>query len=216
MIPDTLPPYRHISSTPVSTTEASSILETYLKNSERHAHLHPDALITPSGVNFSVNGGIAGGVVLHNLRRVAEGLRGVYLEREPTPEPEDELQSSPPVFSNGKPSSRKRPQQNGENGEDWQNMSEYERDEAGVEVGEIGPRSTFVAAGKEAEADAQIEVHDNAGHVLGVNGIGTNGLKRSAEDQDRRIDKEARKRAKKERDQQHKKEKEKKKARKEA
>ena len=89
MGPEALPPYRHLSSNPITAEHASSIVATYLANSESHAHLHPDALITPTGVQFSSHGGSTGGVVLHNLRRVAAGLRGEHLDPEPSPEPEE-------------------------------------------------------------------------------------------------------------------------------
>lgn len=84
------PPARHIRSTAIDQHAASVMLDTYLRNSESHPHLHPDAIITPSGVTASSIGGSHGGVVMHNLRRVAAGLRGDYLEPEATPEPEEQ------------------------------------------------------------------------------------------------------------------------------
>ncbi|KAI0583120.1 hypothetical protein TUN199_03155 [Pyrenophora tritici-repentis] len=74
------PPVRHVSSTPMSSTSASAMLDKYLKNSEIHAHLHPDAMITPRGVTFNAQGGALGNPLMHHLRRVAAGLHGEHLE----------------------------------------------------------------------------------------------------------------------------------------
>ncbi|PSN65628.1 hypothetical protein BS50DRAFT_63433 [Corynespora cassiicola Philippines] len=152
MVPDTLPPHRHLSSTPISLSAASSLLETYLANSESHPHLHPDALITPTGVTFSSHGGPTGGVVMHNLRRVAAGLRGEFLEPEATPEPEEgEAGADDEEGGSGKKGKKgkKGKTVDVEADPDWQNMSEYERDEGHVEVGEVGDRVAFVGEGGE-------------------------------------------------------------------
>ncbi|KAF2749453.1 hypothetical protein M011DRAFT_398331 [Sporormia fimetaria CBS 119925] len=187
MNPESLPPYRPISSTPISTTQASEILTTYISNSEAHAHLHPDALITPSGVVFSSHGGPTGGVIMHNLRRVAAGLRGEYLEPEASPEPEERRfgGSNKTVFNEeGVNTEAEQSAQEG-----WQDKAEFEREEGVVEVGEIGDRSNFVGSGGDAPA------------------VRATGQKRSLLD-----DKEARKKAKKERNKEFKKQKEMKKA----
>ncbi|EFQ91004.1 hypothetical protein CFE70_008348 [Pyrenophora teres f. teres 0-1] len=74
------PPVRHVSSTSMSRTSASAMLDKYLRNSETHAHLHPDAMITPQGVTFNAQGGALGNPLMHHLRRVAAGLHGEHLE----------------------------------------------------------------------------------------------------------------------------------------
>jgi hypothetical protein len=200
MVPETLPPYRHITSTAISTADASSILATYLQNSTSHPHLHPNALITPSGVIFSANGGGMGGVTMHNLRRVAAGLRREYLEPEATPEPEEQAQDS--TLTPGTKGKKRKEETRGAN-EDWQNMSEYEQEEQGVEVGEVGKRDNFVQSGADVpvvEATGGAEEEEDA----------VTGTKRKGEDS-----KEARKRAKKERNEKFKREKEKNKKRQE-
>ena len=174
---ETLPPYRHISSKPISLTDASQILGRYLVNSESHPHLHPDALITPTGVTFSSHGGPTGGVVMHNLRRVAAGLRGEYLEPEATPEPEELDEGS--AKSKGEKGRRKAAAE-----EEWQTMSEFEREEGQVEVGEVGEeRTNFVQQGGDV---AGMEVTAGAEEDEG-------GQKRKSDEG--AIDKEARKRA---------------------
>jgi hypothetical protein len=178
---DTLAPYRLVSSQPIGLERASLILDKYLANSEVHPHLHPDALITPSGTTFGAQGGPTGGVVMHNLRRVAAGLKGNYLEPEPTPEPESGEQhaldgaNNPQVDSNGNMGDGIAP-------EDWQDMSEFEREEGAVEVGELGDRSNFVQ---------QEEIEP--GHLSGE------GKKRKQDDAGK-LDKAARKKAKKAKD----------------
>src|SRR5690242_19811345 len=94
-----LPPYRRVSSRPISRANASNMLDKYLANSEAHPRLHPDSNITPTGVTFSSHGGPMGGVVMHKLRRVSAGLRGEYMEPEVTPEPDDHVEQEHLVAS---------------------------------------------------------------------------------------------------------------------
>lgn len=196
MVPDAPPPHRLISSTPISTADASTMLQTYITNSEAHPHLHPDALITPTGVTFSSHGGPTGGVVMHNLRRVAAGLRGEYLEPEATPEPEEdafaELGAQSKYSKKGK--GTKTTFTDPEAGPveiEWQDKETYEREQGEIELGDLGSRANVVAEGGE---EPQVEVA---------------GEKRKG---DAKLDKDARKKAKKERDVQRKKEMEKQRA----
>jgi hypothetical protein len=161
------------------------MLDKYIKNSEKHPHLQPDALITPSGVTFSSNGGPRGGVVMHNLRRVAAGLRGEYLEPEKTPEPEEQ---DPDLDTMTLKETGKKSGQSADNEQgDWQEMSEFEREEGMIEVGELGDRTNVVAEGGEVP---EIEV---------VAGAKQDGAKRKKGGDDAGLSKEARKKAKKDR-----------------
>ncbi|KAF1993073.1 hypothetical protein P154DRAFT_528054 [Amniculicola lignicola CBS 123094] len=155
MGPDSLPPHRLLSTVPIPSSSASTILSTYLANSEAHPHLHPDALITPTGVTFSSHGGPTGGVIMHNLRRIAAGLRGEYLEPEKTPEPEAEEVESGKQWK-GKDKRKNIEVAGGEEG--WQNMSEYERDNEteGLVVGDWGERDTFVAQGADVNTAVRV------------------------------------------------------------
>ena len=196
MVPDAPPPHRLISSKPVSTADASTMLQTYISHSEVHPHLHPDALITPTGVTFSSHGGPTGGVVMHNLRRIAAGLRGEYLEPEPTPEPEageEEGAEGEKAWKGKKGKGKKTTFTDAEAGTveiEWQDKEAYEREQGEIEIGEIGDRTNVVQEGGE---EPEVEV---------------TGEKRKGGDA--KLDKEARKKAKKERDAQRKKELEKK------
>jgi hypothetical protein len=161
------------------------MLQTYISHSEAHPHLHPDALITPTGVTFSSHGGPTGGVVMHNLRRIAAGLRGEYLEPEPTPEPETEEGAEGEKAWNGKKGKGKKTTFTDVEVE-WQDKEAYEREQGEVEIGDIGERTNIVKDGGE---EPEVEV---------------TGEKRKGGDA--KLDKEARKKAKKERDAQRKKE----------
>lgn len=194
MVPDAPPPHRLIASKPITTADASTLLQTYITHSEAHPHLHPDALITPTGVAFSSHGGPMGGVVMHNLRRIAAGLRGEYLEPEPTPEPEEEGGAEGEKAWKGKKGQgTKTTFTDAEAGAvqiEWQDKEAYEREQGEVEIGEVGERTNIVQDGGE---EPEVEV---------------TGEKRKGGDE--KLDKEARKRAKKERDALRKKENEKK------
>lgn len=192
---ETLAPHRLISSKSIPIEDASLMLEKYLSNSEVHPHLHPDALITPSGTTFSAQGGPTGGVVMHNLRRVAAGLKGNYLEPEPTPEAEGDDRNT---GVNDTQDQSKTKQGADTAVEEWQEMSEYEREEAVIEVGDIGDRTNFVQ---------QEEIE--AGHLSGE------GKKRKKEE-DGKLDKAARKKAKKAKDKEFRAQKEKARAEKSA
>lgn len=185
MVPDAPPPHRLISSKPVSTADASTMLQTYISHSEAHPHLHPDSLITPTGVTFSSHGGPTGGVVMHNLRRIAAGLRGEYLEPEPTPEPEVEEGAEGEKAWNGKKGKGKKTTFTDADVE-WQDKEAYEREQGEMEIGDVGERANIVQDGGE---EPEVEVA---------------GEKRKGGDA--KLDKEARKKAKKERDAQRKKE----------
>lgn len=187
------PPSRHISSKPISLADASQMLETYLTNSEAHPHLHPDALITPAGVTFSSAGGPMGGVVMHNLRRIAAGLRGEYLEPEATPEPEENGEEIG-TGKKAKQNKKKTFDSNGAVEEDWQDMAEYEQEGPGLEVGEVGPRTNFVQEGGE---EPEVEAAETP-------------KKRKNAEGGEKLDKDARKKAKAERRKQEQKDKEKK------
>ncbi|KAF1971365.1 hypothetical protein BU23DRAFT_180289 [Bimuria novae-zelandiae CBS 107.79] len=182
---ETLAPHRRISSQAISLEKASAILDKYLTDSTVHAHLHPDALITPSGTDFSAQSGPTGGVVLHNLHRVAAGLKGDYLEPEPTPEPEGANQARDSSALNGVNGQAK---EAAAVTEEWQEMSEFEREEGMVEVGEVGNRSNFVQEGGEApELETSV-------------GAAGEGKKKRRKDEEDKLDKAARKKAKKAKD----------------
>ena len=84
-VPKAPPPHRLVSFKPIPMADASSMLDTYILNLEAQPHSHPNALITPTDVTLASHGGPTGGIVMNNLRRIAAGLRGRYLEPEAAP-----------------------------------------------------------------------------------------------------------------------------------
>ena len=60
----------------ISADDAASHISTYLLQASEKPYLHPDAIFGAGGLQFGHYGGSAGGLVLHQLRRVEKGLRG--------------------------------------------------------------------------------------------------------------------------------------------
>jgi hypothetical protein len=206
-------------------TDATRMLETYLTHSESHPHLHPDPIFTSRGFTFAAAGGPQGGLVMHNLRRLAAGMRGEYMEPEVTPEPEDisthiTLNGSRNAGGGGilKHSSRE------EDIEGWMDKEDYEREEGVIEIGEIGPRSSFVRqGGGETEVEITGGPDFEGGRKRKTSGLGEEdgdgdgaGVEDKAGGEGRVVDKEARKKAKKEKRKQEQKEKEKNRAKEKA
>jgi len=189
MLLEAPPPRRHISSTPTSLASASSILQKYLQNSETHAHLHPDALITPDGVTSNAQGGSMGNPLMHHLRRVAAGLRGEYLEPDRTldVDEEEEDAAGASTGTGGKSAAAI---------EDWQDMAAYQAEQGGIEIGEVGERTNVVQDGvEEPEVQSKEKKKRKKDQVDGEQAPAHG-----------KLDKEARKKAKKERDLQRKRE----------
>ncbi|KAK5113894.1 hypothetical protein LTR85_010427 [Meristemomyces frigidus] len=74
------PTHPHPSLTHTLTPSAAqTFLTTYLTQSQTNPHLHPDALLSTSGITYSAQSGPIGGLALHHLKRIAAGLRGENL-----------------------------------------------------------------------------------------------------------------------------------------
>ncbi|KAK4540299.1 hypothetical protein LTR36_009611 [Oleoguttula mirabilis] len=58
---------------------AQIALAAYLAKSQTNPHLHPDALLSTSGITYSAQSGPTGGLALHHLKRIVAGLRGENL-----------------------------------------------------------------------------------------------------------------------------------------
>lgn len=82
------PTHIHLTpSTPVDPSTALSEIQTFLAETAVHAHLHPDCTFSEAGPQ--VSNIEHGGIILHQLRRVEKGLRGIVLK----PEVESELEN---------------------------------------------------------------------------------------------------------------------------
>lgn len=120
---------------------------------------------------------------MHNLRRVAAGLRGEYLEPEATPEPEEGNSAGADAVLSKKGAKAKGKRAQGE----WQDAETVALQEDGLVVGDVGQRTNGVVEGWE-EPEVQATYGD------GDEG----GSKRKQEDG--AMTKEQRKKAKKERE----------------
>ncbi|KAK5132469.1 hypothetical protein LTR08_009080 [Meristemomyces frigidus] len=60
-------------------TTAHEKLTHFLHLSQTNPHLHPDAQLSTSGIAFSAQTGPSGGLVMHHLTRIAQGLAGENL-----------------------------------------------------------------------------------------------------------------------------------------
>lgn len=58
---------------------AQSHLSTFLAKTPSTPHLHPDSLLSSTGITYSAHSGPSGGLALHHLRRIEAGLRGENL-----------------------------------------------------------------------------------------------------------------------------------------
>jgi hypothetical protein len=84
------PPMQHPTSPEtLDPTAAQSQLAAFLSQTRSKAHLHPDALLSSTGIQFSANSGPTGGLALHHLQRIEAGLRGENLVQET----QDELEA---------------------------------------------------------------------------------------------------------------------------
>jgi hypothetical protein len=201
MVLEAPPPRRHISSTPISLSDATSILDKYLSNSETYPHLHPDATITPEGVAFNAQGGAMGNPIMHHLRRVLAGMRGEYQEPDRALDLEDDQPNvtTDAIDTGARKGVLKKSSKFAAGADDeWQDLATYQAEQGDIEIGEVGDRTNVVQEGGE---EPQVQSTK-----------GKDKKKRSNEQveeqgaADGAIDKEARKRAKKERDDQRKRE----------
>lgn len=85
MVPRTsYPPTHHHASltTHLSPSAAQTHLAAFLDKTSTQPHLHPDSLLSITGVTYSAHSGPSGGLALHHLRRIEAGLRGEELGAE--------------------------------------------------------------------------------------------------------------------------------------
>lgn len=78
MAPQTPFPPTHDSTLPVPVppSAAEKTLTRFLSRAPKTPHLHPDAMLSTTGVQFSAHSGPRGGLAHHHLQRIAAGLRG--------------------------------------------------------------------------------------------------------------------------------------------
>lgn len=66
----------------LSPAEAQNQLASFLAKTQHNPYLHPDALISTSGISYSAQSGPNGGLAINHLKRIEAGLRGENLVAE--------------------------------------------------------------------------------------------------------------------------------------
>lgn len=85
MVPRTsYPPTHHHNALTksLSPAEAQTQLAAFLEKTSTQPHLHPDSLLSSTGITYSAHSGPSGGLAIHHLRRIEAGLRGENLVQE--------------------------------------------------------------------------------------------------------------------------------------
>ena len=154
------PPAVHHSSTHISTSEALSLLSSYLEATTTDPSLHPSAHLTEQGPVAPPSGSNTG-LVLHNLRRVEAGLWGENLGEDLTFRKYGG-NGLPELMPNGVAEDAseyvRRDASYKDNGNvdmegEWQDKAEFERQQEVVQ-GDIGNRDNTADGGFEEEGSS--------------------------------------------------------------
>jgi hypothetical protein len=143
---------RALPSTPISTHAALEKLQAYLEATQSQPYLLPNAMLQPDGPKAASDSN--SNLTIHNLKRVEAGLRGEWLapSLELNPLEGLDIPIAGDVPSVGDNTMTELVDGNGgADGEDWQDLDEYQREQSDIE-GEIGTRQTGVVPG---EGDGQ-------------------------------------------------------------
>ncbi|KZF24587.1 hypothetical protein L228DRAFT_237503 [Xylona heveae TC161] len=180
------PPTHHFTLRKISPASALGLVQTYIESSTTNHAFLPDAMLTERGPQQSSGGGLT----MHHLRRVEAGLRGEHLAADMSFfEGNDESNNAPTAEGDAMEGVQTTTGGAGEEGEgqggEWQDLTAYQREQEGIESGEIGQRQTGLTDGGEVPAVKETDAGAGAP-----------------------VDKDARKKAKKERRLQERREKE--------
>ena len=153
------PPHRIHSTSRVSPTEALSLITAYLEKAETDTSLHPNAVLTDAGPTVPYSG-VSTGLVMHNLKRLQAGLRGEHIAADIEA---DNITNGVTVLpkASGKATSKGTSQADGDMDLEWQNMSEFERDERDVDES-MGPEQTGSGIMDEREEERVLQFSNTA------------------------------------------------------
>ncbi|GAB7359467.1 hypothetical protein MBLNU230_g6114t1 [Neophaeotheca triangularis] len=179
------PPSLHHTTHPLPPSTAQTTLSTFLTRSQKQPHLHPDSILSSSGISFSATAGTNGGLALHHLRRIEAGLRGESLVAETREElarftgedlgdllgGDEERREKKPLKSSLKRRREERVDSwddgagvsGREEVEGWQDKEVFDRQQRVVE-GEVGEREGAPVV-REGEGPPVLEEHDDEGRV---------------------------------------------------
>ena len=146
-------------------TAAQTQLSAFLSQTRSKAHLHPDALLSSTGIQFSANSGPTGGLALHHLQRIEAGLRGENLVQETQEELEavfgEEMRAAGTLRGDDRRvdatiervSKRSKSQ---ERVREWEDGAEFAQQQD-ITEGEVGDRGAHVV--QQGGAPPEIEQH---------------------------------------------------------
>jgi hypothetical protein len=160
------PPIQHPTGPVVLDPTAAQIqLSAFLSQTRSKAHLHPDALLSSTGIQFSANSGPTGGLALHHLQRIEAGLRGENLVQETQEELEavfgEEMRAAGTLRGDDRRvdatiervSKRSKSQ---ERVREWEDGAEFAQQQD-ITEGEVGDRGAHVV--QQGGAPPEIEQH---------------------------------------------------------
>jgi hypothetical protein len=160
------PPIQHPTGPVVlDPTAAQTQLSAFLSQTRSKAHLHPDALLSSTGIQFSANSGPTGGLALHHLQRIEAGLRGENLVQETQEELEavfgEEMRAAGTLRGDDRRvdatiervSKRSKSQ---ERVREWEDGAEFAQQQD-ITEGEVGDRGAHVV--QQGGAPPEIEQH---------------------------------------------------------
>jgi hypothetical protein len=160
------PPIQHPTGPVVlDPTAAQTQLSAFLSQARSKAHLHPDALLSSTGIQFSANSGPTGGLALHHLQRIEAGLRGENLVQETQEELEavfgEEMRAAGTLRGDDRRvdatiervSKRSKSQ---ERVREWEDGAEFAQQQD-ITEGEVGDRGAHVV--QQGGAPPEIEQH---------------------------------------------------------
>ena len=146
---------------------AQNQLKNFLSQTSTKAHLHPDALLSSTGIQFSANSGLTGGLALHHLSRIEAGLRGENLVQETQEELEavfgEEMRAAGTLRGDDRrvdaaiEKSSKKSKSSQDRVREWEDGAEFAQSQA-VEEGEVGDREGAEVV-QQGGAPPEIEQH---------------------------------------------------------
>ncbi|KAH9845347.1 hypothetical protein Tdes44962_MAKER06704 [Teratosphaeria destructans] len=168
---------------PLKPADAQKQLAAFLAQTSTKAYLHPDAILSASGIQYSAQSGPNGGLAIHHLRRMEAGLRGENLIAESAEELAEQFGALPDgddtrvdALIDSKINGSKRKRSMDEVGqwaedaseaaygdvsiaratEDWEDKEQYELKQRPVE-GEVGDRDGAGVARQDGEVPVVVE-----------------------------------------------------------
>lgn len=153
------PPHRLVSSRRVQPDEALSLISDYLVRAEEDNSLHPNAKLTETGPTVH-SAGESVGLVLHNLKRLRDGLKGEYYAAKTNPD--GVLVTDGSIGSGAQQPGDGSANYRGDSQFEWQNLSEFEQEQEDEE-GDLGRRPSGLGMIEPGEEERMVGVEATNG-----------------------------------------------------